>query len=119
MRQALGETQFIQETKQFLTENGIALDSFGQVRAPKSFVADDHLCLLEFVRLRDVPLVEFMYLVLTRMPGESFRQQLRCLLLCLCYVFRVLVCWFWRLKVCLVWVLKSVAKFLCVCFHLK
>lgn len=32
VRQALGETQLIQETKQFLTENGIALDSFGQVR---------------------------------------------------------------------------------------
>jgi len=93
VRQALGETQFIQETKQFLTENGVALDSFGQVRARSHLFADNHLCLLEFVRLKDIPLVEFMYFVLTRMPGESYRQQLRCLLLCLCYVFRVLACW--------------------------
>ena len=33
----------------------------------------------------DVPLVEFMYLVFTHMPGESYcRQLLRSLLLCLC-----------------------------------
>ena len=46
---------------------------------------------------RYVPLVEFMYLVFTRMPGESYRRRLRSLLLCLCYVFRALitslVCW--------------------------
>ena len=45
-----------------------------------------------------VPLVEFMYLVFTGMPGESYRRWLRPLLLCLCYVFRALinshVCWF-------------------------
>ena len=35
-------------------------------------------------------LVEFMYLVFTRMPGESYRRLLRSLLLYLCYVFRVL-----------------------------
>ena len=39
-----------------------------------------------------------MYLVFTRMPGESYRRRLRSLLLYLCYVFRVLisslVCWF-------------------------
>ena len=29
----------------------------------------------------DVPLVEFMYLVFTRMPGESYRTRLRSLLL--------------------------------------
>ena len=28
----------------------------------------------------DVPLVEFMYLVFTRMPGESYRRWLRSLL---------------------------------------
>ena len=28
-----------------------------------------------------------MYLVFTRMPGESYRRRLRCLLLCLCDVF--------------------------------
>ena len=31
-----------------------------------------------------VPLVEFMYLVFMCMPGESYRRQLRSLLLCLC-----------------------------------
>ena len=36
----------------------------------------------------DVPLVEFMYLVFTRMPGESYRRRLSSLLLYLCYVFR-------------------------------
>ena len=39
----------------------------------------------------DVPLVEFMYLVFTRMPGESYRRRLRSLLLYLCYVFRALI----------------------------
>ena len=38
----------------------------------------------------DVPLVVFMYLIFTRMPCESYRRQLRSLLLCLCYVFRAL-----------------------------
>ena len=39
-----------------------------------------------------------MYLVFTRVPGESYRRRLRSLLLYLCYVFRTLinslVCWF-------------------------
>ena len=38
----------------------------------------------------DVPLVEFMYLVFTHMPGESYRRRLRSLLY-LCYVFRALI----------------------------
>ena len=41
------------------------------------------------VPLRYVPLVEFMYLVFTGMPGESYRRRLRSLLLYLCYVFCV------------------------------
>ena len=40
--------------------------------------------------LEDVPLGEFMYVVFTRMPGESYRRRLRSLL-CLCGVFRVLM----------------------------
>ena len=36
--------------------------------------------------IEDVPLVEFMCLVSTRMPGESNGRRLRSLLLCLCYV---------------------------------
>ena len=39
----------------------------------------------------DVPLVEFMYLVFTRPPGESYRRRLGSLLLHLCYVFRALI----------------------------
>ena len=39
----------------------------------------------------NVPLVEFMYLLFTRMPGASYRRQLRSLLLYLCYVFRSLI----------------------------
>ena len=42
--------------------------------------------------------MEFMYLSFTRMPGESYRRQLRSLLLYLCDIFRALinslVCWF-------------------------
>ena len=36
-------------------------------------------------------LVEFMYLVFTRMPGESYCRRLRSLLLCLRYYFRALI----------------------------
>ena len=35
-----------------------------------------------------VPLVEFLYLVFTHMPGESYRRRLRSSLLYLCYVFQ-------------------------------
>ena len=37
------------------------------------------------------PVVEFMYFVFTRMPGESYRSRLRSLLSCLCDVFRAFV----------------------------
>ena len=39
----------------------------------------------------DVPVVELMYLVFTRMPGESYRRPLGSFLLCLCDVFRALI----------------------------
>ena len=39
----------------------------------------------------DVLLVEFMYLVFTCMPGESYHRRLRTLLLYLCYVFQALI----------------------------
>ena len=39
----------------------------------------------------DVPQVEFMYLVFTRIPGESYCRQLRSLLLYLCYTFWALI----------------------------
>ena len=39
----------------------------------------------------DVHLVEFMYLVFTRMPSESYRRRLRSLLLSLCYVLLALI----------------------------
>ena len=40
---------------------------------------------------RGVPLVEFMYLVFTGMPGESYRRRLGSWLLRLCDVFRELI----------------------------
>ena len=44
-----------------------------------------------------VPLVEFMFLAFTRMPGESYRRRLE-FLFCLCDAFweliNSLVCWF-------------------------
>ena len=47
----------------------------------------------------DVLLVEFMYLVFTCMPRESYCRLFRSLLLYLCYVFWVLInslgCWSW------------------------
>ena len=39
----------------------------------------------------DVPLVEFMYFVFTRMQDESYCRRLRSLLLCLCGVFEMLI----------------------------
>ena len=61
-----------------------------------------------------VPLVEFMYLVFTRMPGESYRRRLWSLLLCLCDVFRALinslVCW------SIHWSRVFVCLFRCCCF---
>ena len=41
--------------------------------------------------IEDVPVVEFMYLVFTRKPGESYRRRLMSLLLFLCYVLRALI----------------------------
>ena len=43
------------------------------------------------VWFEDVPPVEFMYLVFTHMPGESYHRQLRSFLLYLCYIFQVLI----------------------------
>ena len=40
---------------------------------------------------KDVPLVEFMYLVFTRIAGENYRRRFRSLLLYLCYVFGALI----------------------------
>ena len=52
----------------------------------------------------DVPPVEFMYLLFTCMPGESYRMWLRSLLLYLCQAF-----WIWVLINCLVcWFVLSV-----------
>ncbi|KAK3574803.1 hypothetical protein QTP86_018394 [Hemibagrus guttatus] len=36
VRMALGETQIIQETRQFLLDNGVSLDSFSQASGPRS-----------------------------------------------------------------------------------
>ena len=37
---------------------------------------------------KDVTVLEFIYLVFTRMPGERYHRRLRSLLLYFCYVFR-------------------------------
>ena len=48
-------------------------------------------CFISLLFVEDVPLVEFMYLVFTRMRCESYRRQLRSFLLYVCYVFRPLI----------------------------
>ena len=62
----------------------------GRVRVS---VCKDWACPIVLLKKRpaDVPLVEFIYHVFTRMPGESYRWRLRSLLLCLCDVFRALI----------------------------
>ena len=59
----------------------------GQIILPENFICAVDLLIQTFM---DVPLVECMYLVFTRMPGESYRRRLRSLL-CLYDVFRALV----------------------------
>ena len=46
-----------------------------------------HLPMQYFLVFEDVPPVEFMYLVSTSMPGESYRRRLRSLLLYLRSVY--------------------------------
>ena len=46
---------------------------------------------LVFVVVEGVPLVEFMYLTFTHMPGESYGKRHGFLLLYLCYVFRAVI----------------------------
>ena len=62
----------------------------------------------------DVPLVEFMYLVFTRIPGENYRRRLRSLLLRLCDVFRALIyslaCWF--IAAVSIQILKTAPKYI-------
>ena len=58
-------------------------------------------------RYKDVPLVEFMYLVFTRMPGESYRRLLRSVLLYSCYIF---VCWGGNTKTLYRWRLEKLDK---------
>ena len=50
-----------------------------------------HTCKSKDINKADVPPVEFMYLVFTYMPSESYRRWLGSLLLYLHYVFRVLI----------------------------
>ena len=40
---------------------------------------------------QDIPLVKFIYLVFTRIAGDTYRRRLRSLLSCLCDVFRALI----------------------------
>ena len=43
VRMALGETQIVAETRQFLLDNGVALDSFSQVKLRKEDNPLEHL----------------------------------------------------------------------------
>ena len=58
-------------------------------------------------RYKDVPLVEFMYLVFTRMPGESYRRLLRSFLLYSCYIC---VCWGGNTKTIYIWRFEKLVK---------
>ena len=51
------------------------------------------MCSITYSEDEDVPLMytEFVYLVFTRMPGESYCRRLRSLAFCLCYIFRALI----------------------------
>ena len=52
----------------------------------------DSVTASSMISKQDVPLVECMYLVFTRMPGERYRRRLRSLRLsCLCDVFQALI----------------------------
>ena len=68
---------------------------------------------------KDVPLVEFIYLVFTRMQDESYKRRLGSLLLCLCDVFQALidalVCWFCTSTLVSKWVICGWGLFL---FHI-
>ena len=63
---------------------------------PLSFETKNNVCKLAkvycyIVQLEGVLLVEFMYLVFTHMPGESYWRRLGSLLLYLCYIFWALI----------------------------
>ena len=71
-----------------------------------------------FVAVEGAPLVEFMCLVFTRIPGESYRRRLRSLL-CVCDVFRALInslvyccCW---LMISLLALIFCCCQWLCCC----
>ena len=60
--------------------------------ATLSIATDSPAASMEQTKHLAVPLVEFMWLVFTHMPGESYRRRLRSLLLCSRDVFlRVLI----------------------------
>ena len=86
------------------TDHGIWEKQILSITSFAGFVTGQHYT--------DVPLVEFMHLVFTCMPDESYCRQLRSLLLCVHDVFwaliNSLVCWFYMdVMVDLVEILKS------------
>ena len=66
------------------------------LRIDTRYINSTRVCILR-VDTRDInstrvcTLVEFMYLVFTRMPGERYRRRLGSLLLCLCDFFPALI----------------------------
>ena len=63
--------------------------TYGSISAV--IITKNELLFLYLFFIADIPLVEFMYLVFTRMPSESYCRRLGSLLLYLCYVFRALI----------------------------
>ena len=61
----------------------ISLHSFWNILCPISINV--------LFKYEDAPLVKFMCLVFTRIPGESYRMRFRSLLLYLCQVFGALI----------------------------
>ena len=61
-----------------------------EVRQMYTSLVGSALVMLKKKHFEDIPLVEFMYLVFTCMPGESYRRQLRSVLY-LCYIFQALI----------------------------
>ena len=60
--------------------------------------------------IEDVPVVEFIYLVFTRMPGEGYRRRFGSLLLSTCDVIRALINSLCFLALCVVVVIVMVIQ---------
>ena len=75
----------------FLFADVICICFFAKCTCPEIIRYYCYCCYVSIVVIvEDVLLVELMYLIFTRMPGESYRRRLRSLLYSCC-VFRALI----------------------------